>query len=104
MIWCRLPTNSKLKVGPQGADHDERVEQRSDDPCRAAVGAQRVTRQSRNCSTVELRRQSPHNRHLDSTYDIVVGSDGALWFTEQNGKLGRLTIAGSLVEYQVASQ
>jgi virginiamycin B lyase len=32
---------------------------------------------------------------------IAVGSDGALWFTEQAGSIGRITTAGAITEYTV---
>ena len=33
---------------------------------------------------------------------ITVGSDGAIWFTEENGhKIGRITTAGAITEYQI---
>ena len=36
--------------------------------------------------------------------DIVLGSDGALWFSERNtSKIGRITTAGVITEYPVPS-
>jgi virginiamycin B lyase len=30
---------------------------------------------------------------------ITSGPDGTLWFTEPNGKIGKLTTAGNITEY-----
>jgi streptogramin lyase len=35
---------------------------------------------------------------------IVSGPDGNLWFTEQNGKIGRMTVSGQVTEFTVPSQ
>ena len=37
------------------------------------------------------------------TEDIAVGSDGALWFSETNQSIGRITTSGAVTEYPVGS-
>ncbi|HLJ45200.1 MAG TPA: BACON domain-containing carbohydrate-binding protein [Bryobacteraceae bacterium] len=36
-------------------------------------------------------------------WSIVNGPDGALWFTEQTNKIGRITTAGALTEYAISA-
>ena len=38
-----------------------------------------------------------------SPYGIAAGSDGALWFTDQAGFVGRMTTAGAVTEHGIAS-
>jgi streptogramin lyase len=43
----------------------------------------------------------PENPVGSYPYGIAVGADGALWFTELVGRIGRITLDGHIVEFQL---
>ena len=46
---------------------------------------------------------TPADSHLQSPYAITTGSDGALWFTNENGYIGRVTTAGDFTTYSAGA-